>query len=71
MKVLLPISAAIFMAASMGAASAVTSEVRQPWCSTDKDSALNCVYPTLTACEQVTRGEGGACIPDPRPPVKK
>ena len=70
MKVLTSISAAILMAAFMGAASAATSEVRQPWCA-QVDGALNCVYPTLAACTQDALTEGSVCVPDPRPPVKK
>ena len=70
MKVLLPISAAIFMATFTGAASAATSEVRQPWCS-NVDGAVECIYPTLAACSKASRTESSVCIPDPRPPVKK
>ena len=70
MKVLTTISAAIFIAAFMGAASAATSEVRQPWCAS-VDGALNCVYPTLAACTKDALTEGNVCVPDPRPPVKK
>jgi len=70
MKTLIAISAATFMAASMGTASAVTSEVRQPWCAS-VDGALNCTYATLEACTQAARTEGNVCIPDPRPPVRK
>jgi hypothetical protein len=70
MKALTSISAAIFMAAFIGAASAATSEVRQPWCAS-VDGALNCVYPTLASCTQDARTDGSVCIPDPRPAVKK
>jgi hypothetical protein len=27
---------------------------------------MNCIYATLSACEQVIRGEGGECVPNPR-----
>jgi hypothetical protein len=70
MKVLLPISAVIFLATFMGSASAVTSEVRQPWCAY-VDGAMNCTYSTLAACSQDSRTEGHVCIPDPRPPVRR
>jgi hypothetical protein len=69
MKVLTSISAAIFMAVFMSAASAATSEVRQPWCAS-VDGALNCLYPTLAACTQAARTDGSVCVPDPRPAVK-
>lgn len=70
MKFLVSTSAALLLTAFAGAAMAQSPEVRQPWCSTDQSAALNCVYPTLAACEQVIRGEGGECVPDPRPAVK-
>jgi hypothetical protein len=71
MKVLIPVSAAIVMtAAFMGAASAQTAQVRQPWCGV-VDGARNCVYPTLAECEKWMRPDGGECVPDPRPPVRR
>jgi hypothetical protein len=65
MKVLTSISAAIFMAAFMGAASAATAEVSQPWCAS-VDGALNCTYATLASCTQAALTEGNVCVPNPR-----
>ena len=45
---------------------AQTSEVNQPWCSTDRDAAMNCLYRTQAECESVMRAEGGECVPNPR-----
>ena len=45
---------------------AQTSVVNEPWCSTDRDSAMNCLYGTQAECESVMRAEGGECVPNPR-----
>jgi len=45
---------------------AQTSEVNEPWCSTDRDAAMNCLYRTQAECESVMRAEGGECVPNPR-----
>jgi hypothetical protein len=41
------------------------SEVNEPWCSTDRDTAMNCPYRTQAECESVMRVEGGECVPNP------
>jgi len=46
------------------------AQVNQPWCGTDRDGAMNCIYATLSACEATVRGEGGECVPNPRSPSK-
>src|SRR6267142_1573155 len=45
---------------------AQTSEVNEPWCSTDRDAAMNCLYRTQAECESVMRAEGGECVSNPR-----
>lgn len=45
---------------------AQTSEVDEPWCSTDRDAAMNCLNRTQAECESVMRAEGGECVPNPR-----
>jgi hypothetical protein len=60
MKILTPVLAA---AALMSAPA--NAQTNQPWCATDRDGAMNCIYPTLEACEQTVRGEGGACVVNP------
>ena len=61
MKILTPVLAAAAIAAALTSAPA-NAQTNQPWCATDRDGAMNCIYPTLTACEQTVRGEGGECV---------
>ncbi len=62
---LLASAAALTVVALTGVSSA-RAQVNLPWCATDKDGAMNCVYETLSKCEATVRGEGGACVPNPR-----
>jgi hypothetical protein len=44
---------------------AQTSKTNEPWCGTDRDGAMNCLYRTQSECESVVRSEGGECVPNP------
>ena len=45
---------------------AQTSEVNEPWCGTDRDGAMNCLYRTQSECEGVMISDGGECVRNPR-----
>ena len=65
MKILTPVLAAAAIAVALMSAPS-NAQTNLPWCATDRDGAMNCTYPTLEVCEQTVRGEGGACVPNPR-----
>ena len=47
------------------AAQAQSPEVNKPWCGTDSDGAMNCVYTRVSECEKWMRPDGW-CVPNPR-----
>jgi hypothetical protein len=59
------LAATALVAALAGQAQAQSPEVRKPWCGTNSDGAMNCVYTTVSECEKWMSADGW-CVPNPR-----
>ena len=46
-------------------AASAQAQTNLAYCAQAKDGALECIYSTLTSCEQTARTEGSTCIPNP------
>lgn len=62
MNIRTPATAMILTTLALVAMPTVKAQTELPWCAANIDGAMNCVYNTLSDCEQWTDGE---CIPNP------
>ena len=51
-------------------AASAQAQTNLAFCGQAKDGALECVYATMTSCEQNARSSGGSCIPNPAGPSR-